>query len=360
MNKISLILVDYDEKYLAYLNSFLSASCKGKFEINCFSSKEALLSNIENIKRKDVLIINNEMYDQSIEALGINAVLFLDESNDIAEYEDKRVLHKFRDVKNIQEKAIEAYLAGNPKKIKKVYAKNTETQLITVYSPVGGSGKSLLAAALSTELSNIGKGVLYLNLEDIQSTSLYFSGNGNIGFSDIILDVKDKSHTFIQKMITSTNIDSSTNVSYLNPTENILDIEDINEEDIKWFLESILKINQYSYVVIDTVSKYNSVYNVVLDSSHHVITPILCDENSKNKLKKFINDINSIEKYYFIYNMNDGSVQLELPECLYNIGKEIGTVIDEDKNLRKIPGELAINSKVIKEAVSKIINDLEL
>ena len=360
MNKIGLIIVDHDENYLSYLNNYLSSISKGKFEINCFTDKDTFISQINNIKKKDVLIINTEMYDEVIETLGISSVLFLDESNDITEYEDNRVLHKFRDVKNIQERAVKAYLEGNPKKVKKVYAKNTETQIITVYSPVGGCGKSLLAATLSNALAEEGKKVLYLNLEDIQSTSLYFSGKGNIGFSDIILDVKDKSDNFINKLITGSAVDSSTNVSYLNPTENILDIEDINEEDIKWLLEAILKANKYSYVIIDTVSKFNSVYSVVLNSSHYVITPILCDENSKKKLEKFVLDVGAIDKYHFVYNMYDGTFELEIPECLYNLDKEVAVVINEDRSLRNLQGENLINGEVIKSAAVTLIETLEL
>mgnify|MGYP000353129460 CR=1 FL=1 len=155
------------------------------------------------------------------------------------------------------------------------------------------------------------------------------------------------------------NVFLTLGVKYLNCTDNILDIEDMNQEDIKWLLEELLKTKVYDYIVIDTVSKYNSVYDIVLNTSDMVITPMLNNKTSINKIEKFIKSQSELYKYYFIHNMNNQNTIMQIPALKY-IDKQINISICEDKNLNSCSSNQAINSHNIKSAINTIIEQLEL
>lgn len=358
MNKLSLVIVDHDEIYLEYLNKFLSSTYKGKFEITCFSDDKIFLEYISTVRKKDILLISKDIYDENTDTIDAKVILKLVEGNEILEDKEK-VIHKYKDIKNIYDIALKEYLGSNPKKTLKVSVENADTKIVTVYSPVGGSGKSLIAASLSSNLSQNGKKVFYLNLEDIQSTEEYFSGNGKSSLSDIIFEVKDKASNFIEKLNSIINTDTSTGVKYLNCTDNILDIEDMDQDDMKWLLEQLLKTKIYDYIVIDTVSKYNSVYDIVLNTSDIVITPILNNKTSINKVEKFIKNQSELDKYYFVQNMNNENSIMQVSALKY-IDKQIDTSIYENKDLNNCSGEQAMNSPNIKSAINTIIEQIGL
>lgn len=365
MKKLNLIIADYDEEYLNSLYLYISSEYKAAFEINCFSNEELLLDGLKEIRNKDnlVLVIDERMYDKSIENMGISTIILLVDY-DIDE-NDIKFIHKYKDIEFFKDKVIRAYSENNPENTTKLQSNNAETTIIPIYSPVGGSGKSTIAAAISVALSQQGKEVFYLNLEDIQSTDLYFNGENNKNLSDVIFEVKDRAENFASKLVSSINVDKNTNVSYLNPTESIFDIEDMTEEDAKWLVEGICSVKKYNYIVIDMSSKYNSLYNMILksDLTRNIICPIINDNTSLIKLEKYVSNISyrdqrTIEKYYFLYNINNEKYQLEGLNSEYNVN--FNTIIPENDQLRKLSGQDVINSDFIRYYMNKIIQELEL
>lgn len=357
MKKLTLMLLDYDNAYLSRLNDYLSNMYKGKFEISCFTSKDTLLDQVKNIRNKDVLIVNREMYDASLEDLGIKVILELVEDN-IDTTNETKLIHKYKDINNINNKIVELYKESNVEDLARINSNNTDTKIISIYSPIGGSGKTTLAAGISIALSELGKEVFYLNLEDIQSTELYFKSEQRMSLSDVIFEIKDRSENYVQKLVASISVDDNSNVSFLNSTDNILDIEDMNEEDIKWLLEGIVKTKKYHYIVIDMGSKYNSLYNLVLNSSKAVITPILTNEISNIKLDKFVSDVNDLDKYLFVYNYFDNFSNYSIPKCLTDLNLGVELAIREEKGLSS---DIEVISKpTFRNSINTIISKLEL
>ena len=170
MKKLNLIIADYDEEYLNSLYLYIASEYKAAFEINCFSNKELLLEGLKETRNKGnlVLVIDERMYDTSIENMGISTVIFLVDYN--TDKNDIRFIHKYRDIEFFKDKVIRAYSENNPENTTRLQSNNAETAIIPVYSPVGGRGKSTIAAAISVALTQQGKEVFNLNLEDIQST----------------------------------------------------------------------------------------------------------------------------------------------------------------------------------------------
>lgn len=352
MGKLNLIIVDYDEAYLEYLNKYLQTDYKGKLDVRCFTSKELFLQEIKNIKKSDVLIIDEDMYDENIKKLDIKCIELLVES-DFSEEDRKNKIHKYKDVTNIYDIILKSYLSVNPEKIVSVNTTNENTQILTVYSPVGGSGKSTIAASLAINLAAKGKSILYINLEDIQSTNIFFNNNVEVSLSDVIFDVKEESYKFSKNIIEKVNKDSKTGVFYFGNVENILDIEDITKDDMKWMLENLLAITQFEYIIFDTSSKYNSTYEVLLNSSNVVIVPFLNNAVSVEKINSYVSETMMSDKYYYVCNKVNGGHNFT-----ENLNHNVQLFINEDINFKNHSEEIIPNE--IKIAVERILQNLNL
>ena len=105
MGKLNLIILDYDKEYLDYLNKYLLNNYKGKLYITCFTETEQLVDAISSIKNKDVLVVNSDIYDDSMRSMGISCIELLVENNFKEEDRGNRI-HKYKDVSNFYEIAL--------------------------------------------------------------------------------------------------------------------------------------------------------------------------------------------------------------------------------------------------------------
>ena len=179
MAKINLIVLDSDEMYLNAFKNYITNNYSGRFNIICYTDISILNENISKMKNKDVLLINEELFEQINAFSNIGTVLILTNGN-IEGYEGYKTINKYQAISNICEEIINSFNNINKehKKIEKIVKRgDAKTSIVTVYSPVGGSGKTSVATTLSVCLTERNMKVLYLNFEDIQSTSVYFDEN---------------------------------------------------------------------------------------------------------------------------------------------------------------------------------------
>ena len=360
MAKLNLILLDPDIRYLEGIKNFFADNYSEKFNITCFTQMEILKDNIKYIKNRDVLLINEDLYSNVVADLNIKSILILGEGKDEEKKYDHPIISKYQIGPNIYKEIMNAYSTQNPLHLEKVTRRYDNTKLISVYSPIGGSGKSLIASALAMKLAESGSEVLYLNLEDVQSTNIYFQKNKDSSFSELIYYIKEKEENFTAKFIELVDKDQRTGVAFFNETESILDIEDLNKGEMKWMIEKLLSLNMYKYIIIDTASKFNSEYNVLLNSSDYIISPVLKEKTSLIKLGKYVENLGDINNYLFVYNRSRNNVNINMPQSLIDNGKNIFIDIIEDSNLYLNEGTSVVDSPIIANGILNIINTLGL
>lgn len=360
MAKINLILADYDTRYLQGITNFISNNYTDKFNITSFTNIEILLENLKNSNKKDILLINKELFNPKIVDLGIKAVLILGEGKENKSEYVYPVIKKYQTGSNLYQEIIKAYTEQNPQNVERITQKYDNTSLITLYSPIGGSGKSIYAATLAMLLKERGDEVLYINFEDVQSTEVYFASSKEKGFSDLIYYVKERVDNFASKFVEIVDKDETTGVSFFRNTENILDIEDMDKEDMKWMLEKLIELNMFSYIIVDTTSKYNSIYNMLLNSSTHIICPLLKEKTSIEKMRTYVSSMTDLERYFLFYNKSRMDITLEIPQEIREHGNDITLNIVTDFNLYLNEGNSVLNSQVLVNGVKNIINILRL
>ena len=359
MAKINLIIADRDNKYIQGLANYFSNNYSEKFNITCFTDVDLLISFLKSDKKSDFLLINNEIFFEEIKKYNIKAVLITSDIKGVEQYEGYPVVNKYMPGRQLYENIIKTYVEQSPENLERI-ATNNNTKIITFYSPVGGIGKTSLAFALSRLLGESGKSVLYLNLEDIQSTDILFEKQEKPSFSDFIYFVKERNYKINQKILEIIATDEETNIKYFNPTESCLDVEELDKEDMKFLLETLISLKMFSYIIIDTSSKYNSQYRVILNSSDKVILPMSKDGISLEKVNVFLSNVITFENYYFLINKSRTDIEFQVPEIITNEGKIIEQYIPYDVNISIGEVKALFNNPTILRAIQDMRLKLRL
>ncbi|MGL5868826.1 AAA family ATPase [Clostridium chrysemydis] len=362
MAKLNLILADKDKNYIQGLSNYILNNYNDKFNIICLTDKELFIEELKKLRKKDVLVVGDSFYVNTIENLGIRSVLILNSGSATEDKYEYPVIKKYQTGADICKEILRVHSEYNPKNIERVTNNYSDTKIISFYSPIGGSGKSILASGTAMALARSGDDILYLNLEDIQTTKVYFKGASDYTLSDLIYLVKEKDEDFKEKFSQAIIRDKVTNVLFFNSTESILDIEDITVEDITWFITELYNMNMFKYVIIDTSSKYNSVYNVILNSSSYNVIPVLKDRNSVEKIVSYAENTGDLQGSLFLYNKSNLALDLdsELSDKLDRENIDIRIQIPVDNNLNFEEGIGILNSSSIYNGVCTIINALAL
>jgi MinD-like ATPase involved in chromosome partitioning or flagellar assembly len=283
-DKIKLIIADEDKRYVRNLEKYILENYCDSFEIfsftliDDFSSFFSKLSDDPGPQLYLISPVFRNCLEESLEsATGNlnnykeNIILLLEPGKDLdIEYiESDNVIAKCQPGEKIVSGLLVHYNKFNSCFLDR--EKNNNALIVSVISASGGSGKSLIAASCSMLLSKRGQKTFYLNLEDVPSTSRYFSGENRFNFSKVIYHLKEKEKNLSLKLETIKCTDADSKVHFFKPLDNLSEMEELSPEDVELLVRE-LKINSsYPAVFIDLPSRLDKKTMSVIKSSDIVI-----------------------------------------------------------------------------------------
>lgn len=301
--KKTLVIADNDEIFVENLEEYIVRNHADEFEVRTFTEISYLESFFSKPKKIDILLLSPKFKFESMRDQYINNILFIsdDEDSDL-EYES---VFRFGEITKIYNKLRSLVSIGEDVDYRTDKLIIDKSKVIGVYSPIGGIGKSTIAIALAMELASQGNKVLYLNLENMASTNAYFNVSTNSrNLSDIISYLSagsDKLSSYLEGCI---NLDTKSNVFYINPADNIFDLEEMNQDDIKYLIQIIIDTRRFTHIVIDTSSNYNTLKKSIIDACDKIIAPLEQSSIGREKVLNFLKYIDEEELYKFIPIIN--------------------------------------------------------
>ncbi len=155
--------------------------------------------------------------------------------------------------------------------------------VISIYSPVNGCGKTAFAVALSKCLSRKGK-VLYLNLEEFSIVYELAGGSRAEGISEAVYLMKqgilDRARIELLK-------ETISGIDWLKPVNNPADIGAISGEEYAKLINEITENSDYSYIVAD-MNRFTGQADAVMGLSKIVYMPSDSGRFSIRKREAFI------------------------------------------------------------------------
>lgn len=270
---LRLVIADSDKEYLNALVEYLANQELGKFYVTSLTEEHEFLEYIKNNEnRSDIILIAAELcrkIKEKIREVNFGTVIILTAGdiplNDlkyatINKYQcGNKIINDMRDIYQHQRGVI------------RVNAENERAKVIGVFSSQGGVGKTTVAVGLSIQLACEGKAVLYLNLENFPSTTLYFEGGEEKNFSNVLYYLQQQKPDISSKIKGAQCSDSYYGVYFFQPPDSPLDWNEVTEGQLERLLQELKKTGNYDYIVVDLSSSLNTKNIVVLGNCDNII-----------------------------------------------------------------------------------------
>lgn len=331
MANIKIVMADLDEKYLMPLERKFIDEFGDSAEINVITDEAYLQEFFSEPRSLETLIINENLYNRSLERHDINNVYILseqmpEESTTEALSIDR--IYKYTSVKEIYSKV------ANSSSVKSVMtSKNTkETITIMVYSPIGGIGKTTMAAGLSAAIAKNYKKVLYLSTDNIQAFGHLFSSDSYLpaNVERQFFQSNEQIYQGIKGYIQTEVFD------YIPPFRMALSSLNITMNEYIHMIQSVKETNEYDYIIVDTVSDFFGGISKLMSVADKVLVVTGQDDYSVYKLERLLNNIDTSDKnkFCFVCNKYDSDSTNFLVSNKYENVCRVNEYIDFDQKIQ--------------------------
>jgi len=361
MQNKQIYFVESDRKYASAIERYI-VNNHGHINVTfIFEIAELVQILEENKYGVELLIISESMYTKELKNFSIQKIALLTESVSNEE-DDSLAIYKYQSGERILAE-ITSLLEDQANKLARMSGR---TQVVGIYSPIGGAGKSTIAATLSILAAYREKRVLYLNLENVPSTNNYFEVSDGGNFSRLIYYLRKKKRVVQDRILKVQQLDSKYSVYFFAPTDNVDDLLSMSTDEYKLLLESICKTEQFDYVFVDFSSELSSKKKEMLNACDKVLLILSHDENCLSKVEIFEKEIELsvlagslkeriivvLNKYFSEYTMKIEKENI--------FGKEIDYKIPYDEALKHRSGRGFVldTSNSMQKTIFEMLTDL--
>ncbi len=235
----SLVIAEEHEAYRNRLKNYLEKYDKCEYCIVVFEEKKAFLEYIHQ-EKCELVLFSTAFYDETMDLKNISLPVILLEENEEkpAHHKLKWMIQKYTRISKMM-----AYINSAYEEVKR-----NKPLIYSFYSPAGGVGQTTIAIGAALSYLKAGRKVLYINLEEVDSTGLYF-GRKSGGLSE---------------HLSSSDIPEA--VQFLTPFIN----KDMNTGILYWVNEKAQGQNSYSVQeLVEKIIDYEIANVVIFDLAHH-------------------------------------------------------------------------------------------
>ncbi|SFL18686.1 Cellulose biosynthesis protein BcsQ [Lachnospiraceae bacterium KH1T2] len=271
------VIYDKDEVYVRRLMKYIANNAVIQVEIQGFSEIRQLKKYLEEHTPEMMLAAESLLEEEPELKLG-GLSLILTEADEIESIKGYKAICKFQSCENIMREIFRQYADRAPALVKN--RKESKVELIGVFSPVGGCGKTTFALALGQVLAQREK-VLYLNLESFSGIHHLIRNEKSMTLAELIFYLKGNRGSCLVKL--AETVKHLGNLDYVPPALFSEDLRTTESEIwIKLFNE--LMKSEYDKVIVDFGREEEWTMDVLADCSR-IYVPFRDDRISRAKLE---------------------------------------------------------------------------
>ncbi len=300
MSDIKVVIAGMDEQYLSSLGLGLLKEIGYNVDLSIITEREYFVNFFSRPQNIDVLLIEKELMTDAIQRMHIERVFVLQDTEETEDYgQNMTGIFKYSSAKEIYHKigVIAQPLQGGGRA-----RENGQTRTILVYSPIGGSGKTMLSLALARELARFNKRVLYINMESIQNFQWVLRYKDTVD-ADFCFGLARHDESIVKGKKALTYIGNE-EFDYIRPIAGSTLSYGIKNEDYVFLIRTFMQTGSYDYIVLDTSSELNQCNMDIMGLADRVVTIVQQDAMSIWKTDGFLDNIDysDQEKFLFVCN----------------------------------------------------------
>jgi cellulose biosynthesis protein BcsQ len=359
-----MIIADFNESYTKGLSEYINSYHSTAFTVNCFTKVDSFKRYMEQQPSVDVLLISPDFIELSKGYAAIKLSLILSEGVLEMEHPGFQAVNKYSTGEKLISDVLHLYSKLDTSDMRALsYSKKAE--LVGVYSPSGGVGKTTIATALSMQCTELGLSCFYLNLEAIQSTGVFFNSDSKRNLSYVFYYLKEKSKNLSFKLDGVKSTDADLGVQYFNPPESPLEYGEIDPDELEQLIQAIKNMGCYDYVFIDMSNAFDLKNYRVMNLCDRIVLLTLQEPVSIHKNRYLYNELvklgdsdkNCISDK-FINVINRYKHRSGGKESLTDGASDGVCVPEYSRTLIKEDGRLVIDDDDFRKAINRIISEI--
>ncbi len=244
---IKVAVIEKDPRFLDRLAAVFSKNYSDKVELYPFTDPEVAISTLQFVK-PHILMADESMRIPTSSLPGDCALAYFVSAVGTDQIDGHRAICKFQRAELIYKQIVGILSDKSGSTTGKT--RGPETKFITFTSPVGGVGVSTTAAAFALRLASQGHSVLYLDLDAYSCPGLYFRGEGDYTFADVLHTLVHKDGNLTELLVHATRKDPR-GVSFFRECSPLSVYPSLTPEDLSRLLRELRVIATFDYIVVD-------------------------------------------------------------------------------------------------------------
>ena len=246
--KIKLAILEKDIGYLKKLETTFHMRYADKLEIYTFTDESMIYERL--LEKKINVFLASDIFDIDTGRIPPSCgFAYMVESGDIKSVKEQPAICKFQKAELIYKSILNIFAEKISSAIELGGHLSTGCRLICFASPAGGVGNSMAAAACAVYMAKRNKRVLYLNLELLGNSDLYFQAEGEGNFGDVIRAVKSRKKNLALKIESVVKHDKGT--FFFSGTASALDMGELTVEETERLLSELAVMGAFDDIIID-------------------------------------------------------------------------------------------------------------
>ena len=298
MSKPIIILADSDDKYLISLEMKFIEELYEKIELEVITDKQYFDEYFATSKKAGVLVVSEEWYSPELQKHNISQIFVLSETMKASQVSNNATnrIYKYTSIKEI----FNEIMYASSEQILSEAVISKQTQVVMLYSPIGGAGKTTVALGLSACLTSNYKKVIYIDAEYIHNFQNYLSSQSFVTneFYQELTNLNGQVYQSIKPHLRTEMFD------YLPPFRASLPALNLDFSVYKKLINAIKATKEYDFIVVDTDIVFDRSKAESLAIADKVIMVVNQDSYSVFKTNMLLNNIDcsDSEKYVFVCN----------------------------------------------------------
>lgn len=321
MGKPVIVFADVDESYLIPLELQFLEEFGDRIDLELITQEAYFLEYFITAKQIDVLVVGERWYNSQLQRHNITNIFFLTERDTASDTGSSNVieLFKYSAIRDIYFRII----TNSSGAVMGALTEKKETQVVLVYSPIGGSGKTTLALGLCGHLHKRFKRVLYLNAEHLNGFQHYFPGA--LPLPANLYDALRTGGTSLYQAMEP--FLAQGDVPYFPPFRVALSSLDFPLSVYQTILSALRKSGEYDVIIVDVDTAFDEDKAMLIRNADKVVLLATQTPAGVAKMNQLVQNMScgNKEKFYFLCNLFNPS----LPNALDNPELELPFTISE-------------------------------
>lgn len=297
MEKPRIVIADTDEGYISTLVNKFVKELFDKVNIEVITDKDYFDEFFSKGQRIDVLIVSENLYNNSLRMHEIGNTFVMTEQLDEGGTEDLSVLRLF---KYTNAKEIFNEITGNSN-LSFMEKTDSETQIIAVTSAFGGAGKTTLSFGICASLAKNHRKVLYINASGMQSFQCRFSDIMPIQSSALYSKLMSPGSDIYSALREEIKEDG---FYYLPAFKASLMSLGLSFGVFEQIIMQVKSKGDFDYIVVDVNGTIDTDRARLMDIANHVVIITGQTRESVFATKLFVSNLSmkNIDKFLFVCN----------------------------------------------------------